>query len=67
MIGGIILSSVGYLSLGNRFTPSLLFLRKALPNHPIMEIFIKILNFGFFVASVFGIAIMNVPMRRFIL
>ena len=64
---GIMLSSVGYLSLGDDFTPSLLFLRKAIPNHNIMEFVMKVLNFGFFIASVLGIPIMNVPLRRFLL
>jgi len=67
VIAGIILSSVGYLSLGDKFTPTLLFLRKGIPGHLIMETMMKVLNFGFFVASVLGIAIMNVPTRRFIL
>ena len=33
IIGGVILSTVGYLALGDRFTPSLLFLRRNIPDH----------------------------------
>lgn len=66
-IGGILLGITGYLCLGDKFTPSLLFIRKPINAHSLMEIIMTIILFIFLICVILGISTLNVPLRRFII
>ncbi len=66
-LGGLLLGITGYLSLGDKFIPHLLLLRKPIQGHFAIEVVMKTLLVIFFFCVVLGIPAFNVPLRRFII
>lgn len=60
----IILSAASYLSLGNKHLPELLFLGKIVSTNNYDFFLQGTLNFGFFIVSILGLPIFNVPIKR---
>ncbi len=65
-LGTTLIACLGYYSLGDHFTPSLIFLRKAYDKKSYWEKSLKILLAFFFISSILGLPTINVPLRRFL-
>lgn len=63
----ILLGAVCYLVFGDRYTPSLIILRKPLETYKGVELVFKIFLIGFFIFNTIGIPTFNVPLRDMII
>ena len=66
-LSALVIAVAGYVSLGDKFVPSLLFLKRAIPNQSFLALIDRFFNLCFFFLAIVGISILNVPIRRFLL